>query len=194
MAWLMNRHNAKINIFALEQMGLTPADRVLEIGFGGGLNLPHLIAASAFVGGVDRSAATVQRAKSKFHQAISNGRADFREGSVEALPFEPASFDKVCTVNTVYFWKSLEAGFGEINRVLSSRGRAVIGFLPKEHMDRMGMPPDVFTTRSAEEVVTALELSGFSDGRIEQPTSSTPWKVVIASLKGSVVTQSEYAR
>jgi arsenite methyltransferase len=33
MGRLMNRHNAKMNAFALKLLELTPADRVLEIGF-----------------------------------------------------------------------------------------------------------------------------------------------------------------
>ncbi|HET9537694.1 MAG TPA: methyltransferase domain-containing protein [Mesorhizobium sp.] len=64
-------------------------------------------------------------------KAITDRRGDFREGSVVAIPFEAATFGKVCTVNTVYFWSSLDAGFAEIRRVLAPCGRVVIGFLPK---------------------------------------------------------------
>lgn len=181
MGLLMNRHNAKMNAFALQQLQLTPADRVLEIGFGGGLNLPHLIAGAAFVGGVDRSAAMVRGAKSRFQKAVAAGRADFRESTVEDLPFAVASFGKVCTVNTIYFWSSLDAGFSEIHRVLLPGGRTVIGFLPREHMDPMGMPPDIFTTRGSDEVVAALERAGFSEVRIERPAPSTAWNVVVAT-------------
>lgn len=181
MGLLMNRHNAKMNAFALEQLRLTSADRVLEIGFGGGLNLPHLIAAAGFVGAVDRSSAMVRRARSRFAQAISAGHADFREGNVEAIPFPASSFEKVCTVNTVYFWDFLEGGFAEIRRVLSPDGYAAIGFLPKDHMDRMGMAPDIFATRAPNEIVAALERTGFSKIRIERPTPSTAWNVVLAS-------------
>ena len=39
---LMNRGNADLNTFAVEQLGLTPESRVLEIGFGGGVALPPL--------------------------------------------------------------------------------------------------------------------------------------------------------
>jgi ubiquinone/menaquinone biosynthesis C-methylase UbiE len=181
IARLMNRHNAKMNAFAIDQLNLAPGDHVLEIGFGGGLNLSRLIASAGFVAGVDRSSAMVQRARAHFRDAISNGRADFREGSIEALPFEAASFDKVCTVNTIYFWISLDAGFTEIHRVMSQGGRAAVGFLPKEHMDRMGMPTDIFKTRGPEDVIAGLEFAGFSGIRIERPKSSTPWNVVTAT-------------
>ena len=68
----------------------------------------------------------VKRAQKNFSKAVEAGRADFHEGSVEALPFASGSFAKVCTVNTVYFWKSLEVGFNEIHRVLSPGGRLVV--------------------------------------------------------------------
>ena len=181
MGRLMNRHNAKLNSYAVRQLELTPSDRVLEVGFGGGVSLPSLIASAAFVGGVDRSRDMVRRAKAMFSEAVSAGRADFREGNVEELPFEASSFGKVCTVNTIYFWSSLDAGFAEINRVLLPGGRVVVGFVPKERMDRMGMPADIFTSRAPNDVVAALRKAGFSDVRIEQPEPTTPWNVIVAT-------------
>src|SRR5882724_7335924 len=83
---LMNRGNAKLNAFAVRQLDLTAADRVLEIGFGGGVTLPSLIEGAAFVGGVDRSHDVIKRAKTTFSEAVAAGRADFREGTVEAIP------------------------------------------------------------------------------------------------------------
>jgi arsenite methyltransferase len=181
MGQLMNRHNAKLNSYAVRQLELTPSDRVLEVGFGGGVSLPALIAGAAFVGGVDRSSDMVRRAKAMFSEAVSAGRADFREGNVEELPFEASSFERVCTVNTIYFWSSLDAGFAEIRRVLSPGGRVVVGFVPKERMDRMGMPVDIFTSRAPEDVVAALRKAGFSDVRVERPEPTTPWNVIVAT-------------
>jgi len=181
MGRLMNRHNAKLNSYAVRQLEVTPSDRVLEVGFGGGVSLPSLIASAAFVGGVDRSRDMVRRAKAMFSEAVSAGRADFREGNVEELPFEASSFGKVCTVNTIYFWSSLDAGFAEIRRVLLPGGRVVVGFVPKERMDRMGMPADIFTSRAPNDVVAALRKAGFSDVRIERPKPTTPWNVIVAT-------------
>jgi ubiquinone/menaquinone biosynthesis C-methylase UbiE len=180
MGRLMNRHNAKMNAFALELLELTPADRVLEIGFGGGVTLPTLIERAGFVAGIDRSHVMAERAKALYAGVVAAGRAEFREGTVEALPFEAKSFDKVCTVNTIYFWRSLEAGFAEIHRVLTPGGRAVVGFLPKTHMDRMGMPRDIFTARVPDDVVAALENEGFFNISVERPQPTTPWNVVVA--------------
>src|SRR5882724_2481428 len=116
---LMNWHNADMNAFAVRLLEPTAQDRVLEIGFGGGVNLPSLIKSAGFVGGVDRSADVIDWAKVRYAEAVRSGRADFRVGRAEGLPFETASFGKVCTVNTVYFWEPLDAGFAEIHRVLA---------------------------------------------------------------------------
>ncbi len=178
---LMNWHNAEMNAFAVRRLDLKATDHVLEIGFGGGLNLPALIESAAFVGGVDRSDDVTDWARAKYPDAIAAGRAEFRVGRVEALPFEAASFDKVCTVNTVYFWESLHAGFAEIRRALVPGGRAVVGFLPKVHMQRKGMPADIFTLRSAEDVIAALAEAGFRDVQTARPQPDTPWNLMIAT-------------
>jgi arsenite methyltransferase len=178
---LMNRHNARMNAFAIQQLQLELADRVLEIGFGGGVTLPALLNAAAFTAGVDRSSDVIDWAKRHFNKAIKAGRAEFRQGNVESLPFERTTFDKTCTVNTVYFWTSLDAGFAEIHRVLKPRGRVVVGFLPKDRMDRMGMPEDIFTTRAPRDVIEALMKAGFCDARVERPEPKTPWNVIVAA-------------
>jgi SAM-dependent methyltransferase len=177
---LMNWHNAGLNAYTLQQLAVGSQDRVLEIGFGGGLTLAQLIESGGFVAGVDRSPDVVQRAMKKHAKHVRSGRADFREGNVEALPFEAASFSRVCTVNTVYFWKSLETGFAEIRRVLAPGGRVAVGFLPKESMDRMGLPADIFTMRTPDHVVAAISNAGFRDVRVTRPKASTPWNVIVA--------------
>jgi arsenite methyltransferase len=180
MGRLMNRHNAKMNAFAVQQLALKSTDRVLEIGFGGGVTLPSLFAGASFVGGVDLSKEMVSWAKGNYRHEVEGGRADFREGAVDAIPFASASFDKACTVNCIYFWRNLVQGFAEIHRVLRPGGRLVVGFLPKEWMDQLGHPADIFTPRTPNDVVRALTASGFDSVRIERPDPTTKWNVAVA--------------
>jgi arsenite methyltransferase len=177
---LMNRHNARMNAFAVRRLELAPSDRVLEIGFGGGVALRALLEGAAFVAGVDRSRDAVAWARQRFAAEVDAGRMDLREGQAESLPFADASFAKACTVNTIYFWPSLEASFAEIRRVLAPGGRLAVGFLPKERMARLNMPADIFTLRAPEEVIGALETVRFDPVRVERPDATTPWNVVVA--------------
>ena len=165
----MNRVNAPLNKFAMDQLRIQASDRVLEIGFGGGLTLKPLLAQARFVCGVDPSADVVAIARRRFAASVSTGRAEFQEGAVEALPLPDEAFNKVLTVNTVYFWPSLELGMSEIRRVLAPSGRGVLGFTPLERMDRMNLPGDIFTSRSAEAIENALQRTGFIEVEMHAP-------------------------
>jgi ubiquinone/menaquinone biosynthesis C-methylase UbiE len=173
----MNRGNARLNSYALDQLQLVPEDRVVEIGFGGALIMPQLLQGAAFVCGVDRSQDAVGAAASRFADAASAGRAEFRVGTVENLPLPDAAFNKGISVHTIYFWQSLLAGSAELARVLMPGGRVVLGFLPKAHMDRMNMPADIFTPREPDEVIAALQDAGFSDTELRRPSPETAWLV-----------------
>ena len=181
LARSMNRRNAAMNFFAAQQLDVKPSDRVLEIGFGGGAALEYLISKAGLVVGVDRSPTMVRRAKSRYSHAVATGRVLFHEGRLEGLPLENWSFEKVLTVNTIYFWNSLEVGFREIHRMLSVGGNAAVGFLPKEKMDRMAFPKDIFTSRSPEEVTLVMERVGFRNIRLLKPEIKTPWSIIIGT-------------
>ena len=178
---LMNRRNASLCVFALQQLHVGPTDRVLEVGFGGGLALSNLVDHAAFTAGVDRSADAVKRAQARYAPSVALRRAEFRVGNVERLPYEARSFTKALTVNTIYFWSSLDAGFEEMGRVLSPGSRMVVGFYPREAMEHMKNPPDIFSLRKSEEVLAALTRTGFRDVRIEQNDRTTAWKVVVGT-------------
>ena len=98
--FLMNRHNARMNAFAVRQLNIEPTDRVLEIGFGGGVTLQSLMKSAAYVAGVDRSDDVIGWAQRRFSTQINADRADFRQGNVEALPFDTAAFDSLFLVFT----------------------------------------------------------------------------------------------
>ena len=181
IAAFMNRGNASMNAFAVEQLQLTSGDRVLEVGFGGGVTLPALMRTAAFVAGVDPSKDMVARATRRYADAVKAGRGEFRLGNIEALPFGGGSFTKVCTVNTIYFWTSLDAGAAELHRVLTPGGRVALGFLPKTHMDHMHMPKDIFTPRAPEDAVAALATAGFTEAHVQRPDPLTAWNVIVAT-------------
>ena len=188
MMRLMNRHNARLNAFATQMLHAGPDDRVLEVGFGGGSMLPHLLDRVAFTAGLDRSIVAVRQARANFASSIESGRADFQQGSVESLPYEAGSFSRVVTVNTIYFWDSLDLGFREIRRVLAPGGEVAVGFLPREGMERMRNPADIFTMREPDEVIEALRRAGFEDVRAERPTPTTAWMVICGRAGNTVRT------
>lgn len=177
---LMNRYNGRINRFALELLGAGSSDRVVEIGFGGGVTLAPLLESAAHLTAVDRSRDVVEWARARFRTMVDAGRAEFRVGEVEALPLESGQFHKACSVNTVYFWRSLPEGAREIRRVLRKDGLLALGFLPGEAMARLGYPEDIFSFRAVDDIRDALKQAGFGAVEVRRPGPDTAWVVIVA--------------
>ncbi|MDR0419584.1 MAG: class I SAM-dependent methyltransferase, partial [Prevotellaceae bacterium] len=55
---------------------------------------------------------------SKNKKAIAKGKVELVAASVEQIPYQDPSFDKICTINTLYFWRNAPQPFFEIRRVL----------------------------------------------------------------------------
>jgi SAM-dependent methyltransferase len=178
---LMNRDNARMNAFAVKQLQFGPSDRVLEIGFGGGVTLPALLDAATFVAGVDRSSDVVDWAQRHFASSVKAGRAEFCQGNVRIAAIRSSRVLKGLHGQHGLFLVLAPGRLGEIRRVLRPQGRVAVGFLPKERMDRMGMPEDIFTTRAPLDVVGALTKTGFMDVLIARPQPHTPWNVIVAT-------------
>jgi ubiquinone/menaquinone biosynthesis C-methylase UbiE len=162
---LLNLANAKVNKRAIEMLELLPDERILEVGFGGGAALRRLVDRAAFVAGVDRSAASVEAARSGLSAEIAAGRVRLEQAEVATLPFENRHFDGAMGVHTIYFWPDLEAGLAEILRVLRPGGRLLLVTDSKRHPDAIARHGLSFYTR--DELVAALERAGFRDVRAE---------------------------
>jgi ubiquinone/menaquinone biosynthesis C-methylase UbiE len=161
---LLNRENRAMNALALRRLEPAAGDRVLEVGFGGGALMGDLLAGpAASVAGVDPSLDMLAMARRRFRREIDAGRAEVREGTVEALPFPDASFTKLCTVNTLYFWRDVPLGLAECRRVLAPGGALVLCFAARESMERWPGHVHGFTLYDASDVERRLRDAGFAD-------------------------------
>jgi SAM-dependent methyltransferase len=109
----------------LEQMHFASVDQVLDVGCGGGWLVREIAARvpRGHVVGMDVSNEMIRRARDA-SAAVSN--AEFIVGSVDAIPREANSFDKVISVESSYYWPDPASGIREIFRVLRSGGSAWI--------------------------------------------------------------------
>ncbi len=163
----MNRGNAAMNADALDNLALVADSRVLEIGFGGGATLPKLLAVAAHVTGIDRAEDMVEAASRRHDDEISAGRLRLDAGDISSLPYEDGSFDRVLTVNTVYFWPDLHDALEEVRRVTAPGGEIVIGIRDPSVMQKVDR--SIFTVREPEEVRDAVESAGFAGVTLHSP-------------------------
>jgi ubiquinone/menaquinone biosynthesis C-methylase UbiE len=169
MGDFLNQHNEQMNNFAIEMLDLQPTDRVLDIGFGGGVTIEKMLNTidTGKIYGVDFSEVMVEQGKHQFKDAIAAGKVSIEFADVQQLPFDDNTFDKICTVNTIYFWSDPLAGLQEIKRVLKSGGRLVVGIRSADKMKDLPVTQHNFRLYAPEAVKDLLIGAGFVGVSIE---------------------------
>jgi ubiquinone/menaquinone biosynthesis C-methylase UbiE len=164
MGYFLNQHNERMNHFAVEMLDLQPTDAVLDIGFGGGVTIEKMLTTidSGKIYGVDFSQVMVEQAKEKFRSEIEAEKVSIECADVRELPFNDNTFDKVCTVNTIYFWSDPIASLRSIKRVMKSGGKLVIGIRSADKMKDLPVTQYNFKLYSPEAVRDLLIEAGFN--------------------------------
>lgn len=159
----MNATNRYINQYTIEELSVKPNDQILELGMGNGFFVKDILAFDTSVRytGCDFSQDMVDDSFHRNQPFVQEGRAKFVLGEAEALPFEDASFDKVFTINTVYFWKTPEKVLAEFYRVLKPLGKLLVAIRPKSDMEQMPFTKYGFTMFTKEDLVALLSANRF---------------------------------
>ena len=119
----MNISHYDVTGWAMEFMKFSGNETVLDIGCGGGETL-HRISqkTTAHLIGMDYSPLSVKMTSEHNAEIISSGRMNIIEASVEKMPFNDNSFDRIITVESFYFWKNPPENLKEVYRVLAVGG------------------------------------------------------------------------
>lgn len=104
---------------------------VLDVACGTGVVALTAARAGARVRGLDLSPALLDHARR--HAALANLQVEFREGDVEDLPYENASFDVVVSQFGHMFAPRPDVAVGEMLRVLKPGGTIAFSTWPPEH-------------------------------------------------------------
>jgi ubiquinone/menaquinone biosynthesis C-methylase UbiE len=153
-------------------MEVQPGDDILEAGFGNGANIELLAtrASSGHITGVEVSQTALEMASKKNANAISDGRVRLHLVTTgAALPIEDATFDKACTVATMYVIEDPAAVFAEMYRVLKPGGLAAVTFPVRENFMRFKpAKAEGFYLHQLADLETAFRAAGFTDTRTER--------------------------
>jgi ubiquinone/menaquinone biosynthesis C-methylase UbiE len=159
MSRIFDKGNLELNSFVKETLAINKSDHILEIGCGTG-SLLKLIAnelENGIVEGIDFSKTMISIAKKKNKKHISKKKAIIRLGNFDELQFEKNSYDKIFSVNTIYFWKSPVSTISKVSDLLKANGMMVLGFHSKEEMEKMDLDENIFQLYSLQDVVHLLK-------------------------------------
>ncbi len=132
----MNRSNAFMYELTMRHLDLQRGERLLEIGMGNGHFTPDLLAGqpTATCDGCDFSETMVAEATTLNQDLVDAGRARFQQATADKLPFPDHTFDKIITINTIYFWEAPAVELQEIMRVLKPDGLLLLAIRTKSSM------------------------------------------------------------
>lgn len=133
----MNEGNLHINLNTIEALKPAKDDNILEIGMGNGFFVKNILSHANTIKytGCDFSEIMVDEARKLNQKFVRTGQARFYFASADNLPFGNEVFDKIFTINTIYFWADPQLVLTEIKRVLKSKGQIIIAVRPKSVME-----------------------------------------------------------
>ncbi len=165
---------------AIERLELRPEYRVLDVGCGIGWAV-RLMAEQCSTGeavGIDVSDEMIARARS-FRGGPQNVR--YEVASAARLAFEDDSFDRVLSVESVYYYDDVGAALGEVARILRPSGvLAVLVDFFRENVESHRWADDIAVPMhllSAGDYVRLFVEAGFEDvttTRLLDPTPLPP--------------------
>jgi len=165
----MAERNWPVYEAAFRRLHVQPREHVFEVGFGNGKVIPRLIGLAAEIKytGIDYSEAMVAETEAFNRHLIESGNAEFRHGSVEALPFANGAFDHALTVNTIYFWPEPVRALAEIRRVLRTGGNVLLVSGNPEQMAKQAFTQHGFRLYADAQLRELFVESGFREVTLE---------------------------
>lgn len=160
---MMNEGNKHINLYTIEALDPKAGEKILEIGMGNGFFVMNILGIDPSIRytGCDFSEIMVEESRKQNEQFIQNGQAEFFHANAEQLPLPNETFDKVFTINTLYFWENPELVFAEIRRVLKPKGKLIIAVRPKSVMQHYPFVKYGFAMFAKEDIVNLMGRNQF---------------------------------
>ncbi len=150
---------------SIGSLSVQSGNKILEIGHGNGEHLKQLLDSdpSLLYYGLEISDLMHQHARSVNQEFVEQKRAEFIQYDGNTLPFEEAFFDRIFSVNTIYFWKKPEEFMQELYRVLKPGGILCLTFALKDFMQKLPFVQYGFQLYNIQDVEALAKVAGFSD-------------------------------
>lgn len=158
----MNASNVEIYSLACTMVDFNDNDKILEIGFGNGRFISYYfnINSNIKVFGVDHSETMCYEATLLNNKYIDNKKLILKLEDSIKTSFESDFFDTIISINTIYFWKSIDEQIEEICRLLKSNGKIIIGFRPKSQLERFPYTKEGFRLFESSEIINLFKKHG----------------------------------
>ncbi|AOC94237.1 Phthiotriol/phenolphthiotriol dimycocerosates methyltransferase [Flavobacterium anhuiense] len=179
MANMMNETNINMTKHSIQNLNISNENRILELGHGNAGHVEFLFeqAEKPKYYGLEMSELMFQEARQINRNFVSQKQAFFSIYDGNTIPFEDGSFDKIFTVNTIYFWQKPEELLSEIYRVLKSNGTFCLTFAEEDFMKTLPFTQyefELYSTQKAQELIKKSEFKiVYTETQTEKVKSKT---------------------
>lgn len=192
LGYVMTFNLRALTDWTLEQLRIQDNDHVLDIGCGCGMAVRMIsnIVTQGDVAGIDYSPVMLQQAARRNKLAIQKWKTTICHSNVCMLPFDDASFDKVCSIETFYFWPDPPRNLQEVKQVMKPGGTAAFSMeISKEGTNCSEISDNAKRLRiqiySGEEMKSLLSDAGFINVSYKAiPKREKGWLCVVVSTQG----------
>ncbi len=166
MANMMHETNINMTRHSFQNLNISAGNVILELGHGNAGHLEFIFeqAENLKYYGLEMSELMFQEARQINRNFVSQKQAFFSVYDGNVIPFQDPFFDKIFTVNTIYFWQEPEKLLLEIYRVLKPNGVFCITFAEESFMKTLPF--------------TQYEFKLYSSEKLEQLVQKTLFKMV----------------
>lgn len=178
----MVRQHKPETMWTLELLNIGERESVLELGCGAGFAMKLILeqALAVHVVGLDLSPTVIRSATIRNKKEINEGRARLVQGNVKKLPFKNEHFEKVFSIQTIYFWDHIDETIAEIYRVLKPGGLFVLTFCDGKN----GEVWDGVKSMMEEQLIPSIHKSGFQEVTLlEGPDSRQYHTVAVLGIR-----------
>lgn len=160
----MSVANKNLIFSTVDVLTLKQEEKVLELGHGNCSHLFYVLkqANEIHYDGVEISETMHSEAKRINQNFSKESNSNFHLYDGLNLPFESEEFDKIFTVNTLYFWSNPKKLLSEINRVLKPKGEFFMSIVDKQFMKQLPFVGNRFNLYSVGDIVKLFGDSNFT--------------------------------
>jgi ubiquinone/menaquinone biosynthesis C-methylase UbiE len=174
----MVRQHVPETTWTISLLDLEPTNHLLEIGFGAGRAIERVFTQTSqgHICGIDLSQEMVRAATHRNAKTIKAGLVTLHHGDVTTLPFAESQFDKVFSIQTMYFWPDPSRALAEIFRVLKPGGRLVVTLSTGTIDGSLAPGLERYQQIVEEQIIPCMKRQGFTQADIKQGPPSRQFK------------------
>ncbi|KRB54322.1 class I SAM-dependent methyltransferase [Flavobacterium sp. Root186] len=163
MANMMHETNINMTRHSIQNLNIKAGNSILELGHGNAGHVAFLFeqAENLKYYGLEMSELMFQEARQINRNFVSQKQAFFSLYDGNKFPFEDEYFDKIFTVNTIYFWQEPEKLLLEIYRVLKPNGNFCLTFAEEDFMKQLPFTQFEFELYSTEKAQNLIKKTPF---------------------------------